>query len=469
MIKLRMSCGLLLLMFLLPCCVIAQDTANYKGIRFENRLSFETVKAKAKAENKIIFLDCYATWCVPCKQMEQDIYKLAEVGDYFNSHFISVKLQMDKTAFDTEEVKSWYKAADSLKKVFDVSEYPTFIFLDAGGVPLHRMSGTSATGQDFINGASASISPETQYYTLVNEWKMHTTDSLYLLNALMAVKKAGDNENAGDIALAYIASLNHPVTLTNIDLLSSFIWSEESPAFHMFLKNSYQINKLKGNGYTERLLASVIFNAEARPLFERHQVKNWKLLSEELQRKYNNLDQTAFSNALDQQTWILASDIIKKMIPSKKIIKHEYWLKINLQIKHNIPGANCNWVALLDEMQYDFRHQLWHESAVACMGYIDIHGSQMTPNSINDNIYNFIFLHCDDAGILKWAVTKMSSIVRANPKDNDDIDTYANLLYKTGAKQAGIDWERKALTLAPENKDISARLRQMEDGTLKIQ
>lgn len=53
----------LLLSFLVPILVHAQDT----GIHFEHTLTWQQVQEKAKAENKYIFIDCFTTWCGPCK------------------------------------------------------------------------------------------------------------------------------------------------------------------------------------------------------------------------------------------------------------------------------------------------------------------------------------------------------------------------------------------------------------------
>ncbi len=44
-----------------------QSKDSSKVIHFENGLSWEQIKEKAKAEHKYIFVDCYATWCGPCK------------------------------------------------------------------------------------------------------------------------------------------------------------------------------------------------------------------------------------------------------------------------------------------------------------------------------------------------------------------------------------------------------------------
>ena len=76
-----------------------------KGIRFEKGLSWQQVLEKAKAENKFIFVDCYATWCGPCKQMERDVYPVPQVEELYNDRFISVKMQMDSSKADDEWVK----------------------------------------------------------------------------------------------------------------------------------------------------------------------------------------------------------------------------------------------------------------------------------------------------------------------------------------------------------------------------
>lgn len=41
-----------------------------EGIYWEQDSSFESLLLKAKIEGKLIFMDCYTSWCGPCKQME---------------------------------------------------------------------------------------------------------------------------------------------------------------------------------------------------------------------------------------------------------------------------------------------------------------------------------------------------------------------------------------------------------------
>src|ERR1700735_5370296 len=109
----------------LPVVIFAQERSGDGAVRFESGLSWEQVKAKANAENKSIFMDCYATWCGPCKFMDLHIFPLGEVGDFMNAHFINVRVQMDRTAKDAQAVRGWYSIADSLHSGFNIGSYPT--------------------------------------------------------------------------------------------------------------------------------------------------------------------------------------------------------------------------------------------------------------------------------------------------------------------------------------------------------
>src|SRR5579863_6830712 len=90
------------LIALLPIAAAAQESGTpappadpSKGMQFEHDLSWSGILAKAKAENKYIFMDCFTTWCGPCKFMSTTIFPQEETGNYFNDKFINVKVQLD--------------------------------------------------------------------------------------------------------------------------------------------------------------------------------------------------------------------------------------------------------------------------------------------------------------------------------------------------------------------------------------
>ena len=122
---------------LLTSTVSAQGT----GVHFEHKLSWTEVQAKAKAENKYIFMDCFTTWCGPCRHMRDVIFPQAEMGEYFNDKFVNIEVQLDTTSKDNEQVKSWYADAHAIMKQYSINAFPTYLIFAPDGRVLHRIVG----------------------------------------------------------------------------------------------------------------------------------------------------------------------------------------------------------------------------------------------------------------------------------------------------------------------------------------
>ena len=66
-----------------------------EGIHFEQG-SWAEITAKAKTEKKLIFIDCYTSWCGPCKQLSAEIFPQKAVAEFFNTHYVNYKVDMEK-------------------------------------------------------------------------------------------------------------------------------------------------------------------------------------------------------------------------------------------------------------------------------------------------------------------------------------------------------------------------------------
>jgi thioredoxin 1 len=90
------------------------------GIQF-NKEPWSNVLALAKKENKLIFLDIYATWCGPCKRLKKYTFSNDKVGAYFNEHFINVSLDGENAEGAT------------VASIYNVSSYPSLFFINGDG------------------------------------------------------------------------------------------------------------------------------------------------------------------------------------------------------------------------------------------------------------------------------------------------------------------------------------------------
>lgn len=99
-----------------------------EGIQF-NTSSWADVLKKAKAENRIIFLDAYASWCGPCKLLQKNVFTQKDVGEYFNKRFINVKMDMEKGE------------GPMLSQRYPLEAYPTLFFINGNGKVVKKVIG----------------------------------------------------------------------------------------------------------------------------------------------------------------------------------------------------------------------------------------------------------------------------------------------------------------------------------------
>lgn len=136
---------------LIPALIFASGihSAAAQGISFAHG-SWSTVLQKAKNSGKFIFVDFYATWCGPCIQMSREVFTDPEVGDYFNKHFISYKVDAER-----EE--------QTLVNSIEIEAYPTLVFFDQNGKIVYKYVGALETDELlFLGGRVASFKTNRQ-------------------------------------------------------------------------------------------------------------------------------------------------------------------------------------------------------------------------------------------------------------------------------------------------------------------
>lgn len=92
----------------------------------------------ANISNKKVIIMASATWCGPCKKVEQNVFTSKKLGDFIDKDYIMLKYYLDKDD------------SDNIAKRYEVDSYPTFLLLDNEGNVFNRYSGGTNTDDEFI-------------------------------------------------------------------------------------------------------------------------------------------------------------------------------------------------------------------------------------------------------------------------------------------------------------------------------
>jgi thiol:disulfide interchange protein len=135
----------------------AQQKATASEIKFTAK-TYKQVLAAAKANHKKVFVDAFATWCAPCKELRKTTFKDAKAAAYFNKHFINYSIDVEKGE------------GIDLAKTWQVEGLPTLLIIDENGKVLANHTGfVDGNGlMQFAQEASESSQPKNSSATLNN-------------------------------------------------------------------------------------------------------------------------------------------------------------------------------------------------------------------------------------------------------------------------------------------------------------
>lgn len=97
---------------------------------FEDQ-SLGDVIERATQEDKLIFVDIHAEWCLPCQMMDEEVFSDRKLGKFFNENFINYKVDGEK-GFGPD-----------IAYLYDIRAYPTLLFLDRNGRVIEKKEGTA--------------------------------------------------------------------------------------------------------------------------------------------------------------------------------------------------------------------------------------------------------------------------------------------------------------------------------------
>ncbi len=216
------------------------------GVKFES-ISWKKALEKAAETNKLIFLDAYTTWCAPCKTMEKEIFPRVPVGDFFNTNFVCVKMDMERGE------------GIDLARQFNIHAFPTFVFVDAQGNVIHLDAGGKNI-EECIAMGNLALNPQERMVALDKKFAEGGNADIDFVKTYIDKRFALQNNSHQAAAEAYLTFQNDWTTPENIDFIVKYIQNPGSKAFTYLLDNKAKFIKQIGKQKVESKIESCIYD-----------------------------------------------------------------------------------------------------------------------------------------------------------------------------------------------------------------
>jgi len=193
---------------------------------------WQEILKMSKDQDKLIFMDAYASWCSPCKWMSANIFTNDTIADYYNQHFICVQMDMEKG----EGLK--------LRKEYSVVAYPTLLFINAEGVSVHRRVGASRKVSDYISLAENAQNPQEQLLTYINAFNNQSLPAALMPKYMERLKDA--YIPTGPAFTQYFVQLDEKDKLSryNWELIKKYVDDVNSPVITYVILHEKDYNRL---------------------------------------------------------------------------------------------------------------------------------------------------------------------------------------------------------------------------------
>ena len=244
-----------LTIFILPSLLLGQDKIHF------NEKTWEQSLAQAAEEKKLIYLDCYTSWCGPCKAMDKKVFTDKKVIDFYERNFINYKMDMEK------------EIGPELAKRYNVSAYPTHLFINGDGTIAHR--GISyMNGDQFIKLGEEAIDENSQTSKLDKEYQKGNRSKEFMLTYLLYLYNTYQDYSVPFDE--YLETLNEEDLdeFENLKLLYRYTHNVSTKAYEYFIAKRALLDK----AYPKRIIELRYFNIYNRSIRKAANSKDKALL-----------------------------------------------------------------------------------------------------------------------------------------------------------------------------------------------
>ncbi|MEN2413635.1 thioredoxin family protein [Flavobacterium mesophilum] len=242
--------------------------------------SWELAKKQAQKEKKLIFVDLYFTGCMPCAQMDKDVFPDPTVASALSADFVTFKSDILK-----EEI------GKRLCMKYGVTGFPTFLFLNAEGKVIDIETGFQSVEQFTALLQNAKDSAKKGIFKKYSPQIQEKDYPEFYAQAYLANKRNVSFETAD----AYLKAQPSLLAEVPFVIITGLRIGRQYDDF--FLKNVNQFEKDYGKSSVENHVFTIL--QRKRKEFEKtNDLASFKKLLEEVKPIYSAQDWTKYEGIL---------------------------------------------------------------------------------------------------------------------------------------------------------------------------
>jgi len=224
---------------------LSEGYSQNRNIRF-NEKPWKEIVAMAKSENKLIFMDAFASWCGPCKWMAANMFTNDTVADYYNSTFICAHFDMEKGE------------GLELRKKYQIRAYPSLLFISPENEGLvHERVGAPQRVREYLDMGKVALNPDECLATYIKKYQSGTNTPQFIEGFLArltdayipvddVMKKYFDTQKESDL-----------ISRTNWNIIFRYVSEINDPIFEYLSKHQNEYAKLYSKDSVDKKIADV--------------------------------------------------------------------------------------------------------------------------------------------------------------------------------------------------------------------
>lgn len=343
-----------------------EEKTNYELVVIDQ--NFEQAIKLAKKSNKLLFIDFYATWCGPCKQLDRLIFQNDSIQKVLGEDYILLKYDAEKdTTFN-------------LTKKYHIRSYPTAIVLNSDGFVLHKRYGFR--GDD--------------YKSLSSDVLKFTKEASEFANKNQIIEGYSNQINVTNYPKPYVAFINREAKRVDAAELNEYWETEDDVLFEGYFASLCYFSESASDNTINKVIAN---KNKYESLYGESDVSNmiYHLMVGKFDNALEAKSQAKFDEAAAYAKEVLSSESYEDIIFSSRL----KFLK-----------SLGQWDQVLDI-------------------YKELKANGEFDNGYVNHFSWQVFKDCDDKKVISQCLTWMKEVTTEEP-NYMYLDTYAFLLSKSG-------------------------------------